>query len=129
MSFASAGTHAHHIGEQPDARAIAALTRRGYRSSKIKSRRITAHDFSQFDLILAMDNSNVQALSRLCPAEHQHKIRLLLDYAEGIADKEVPDPYYGNAAGFERVLDLCEAGVRGLIGQLQRTSQQPPQTL
>jgi protein-tyrosine phosphatase len=122
VSFASAGTHAHHIGEPPDPRATAALARRGYRGLKIRSRRVTSKDFSQFDLILAMDNANVQALNRVCPSEHQHKIRLLLDYANELADKEVPDPYYGNEAGFERVLELCEAGVRGLISQLQTTN-------
>jgi protein-tyrosine phosphatase len=31
---------------------------------------------------------------------------------------EVPDPYYGGDAGFEEVLDLCEAACRGLLQQI-----------
>jgi protein-tyrosine phosphatase len=72
-------------------------------------------DFQHFDLILAMDASNAADLRRLCPPEHVGKIRLLLEFAEGLSETEVPDPYYGNAEGFERVLDLCEAGIRGLL--------------
>jgi protein-tyrosine phosphatase len=113
--FDSAGTHAHHTGERPDLRAQAALLRRGYTVGNIRSRRVDAQDFQNFDLILAMDASNAADLRRLCPPEHLSKIRLLLEFAEGLSEIEVPDPYYGNAQGFERVLDLCEAGIKGLI--------------
>jgi protein-tyrosine phosphatase len=81
----------------------------------IRSRRIAAPDFQHFDLILAMDTSNLSDLRRLCPSDHLHKLQLFLDFAEGLNEAEVPDPYYGNAEGFERVLNLCEAGARGLI--------------
>ncbi len=124
LVFSSAGTHAHHVGEPPDARALTVLQRRGYRSDKkLRSRRVRESDFSDYDLILAMDLSNQRALLRICPAHHQHKVRLLLDFAQGGSEQEVPDPYYGNEAGFERVLDLCEAGVQGLINQLHATAQ------
>jgi protein-tyrosine phosphatase len=75
-------------------------------------------DFQNFDLILAMDADNLQELKRLCPSELQYKLGLLLDFAEGLAEKEVPDPYYGNEQGFERVLDLCEAGCKGWVKHL-----------
>lgn len=110
-----AGTHAHHLGERPDPRAAQTLTRHGYKMGRVRSRRIEEQDFHSFDLILAMDLSNLTELQRLCPAEQIHKLHLLLDFAEEINDIEVPDPYYGNEEGFEHVLALCEAGARGLI--------------
>lgn len=115
LTFDSAGTHAPRLGERPDPRAAATLLRHGYSAGHIRSRRIAPHDFQGFDLILAMDATNLADLRRLCPPAHLHKLRLFLDFAPGLNTADVPDPYYGNAAGFERVLDLCEAGAKGLI--------------
>lgn len=117
-SFASAGTHAGYK-EPPDPRARAALTKRGYALGKAKARRITGEDFDTADLVLAMDQDNMRALRRVCPPEHVHKLRLFLEFAPGVGRTEVPDPYYGADQGFEAVLDLCEAGARGLIAQLR----------
>jgi len=110
-----AGTHAHHLGERPDPRAELTLTRHGYEMGRVRSRRIAVQDFQAFDLILAMDVSNLTELRRLCPVEQMHKLHLLLDFAKEINETEVPDPYYGNQEGFEHVLALCEAGARGLL--------------
>lgn len=118
LEFSSAGTHAHHTGERPDPRAAAILARRGYKPGNIRSRRITEQDFQRYDLILAMDRVNLAALQRMCPPAHATKLHLFLEFAEGVGETEIPDPYYGNAQGFERVLDLCEAGVKGLIKSL-----------
>ena len=114
----SAGTHVPNLGERPDPRAQATLVRHGYKVERIRSRRITPPDFQNFDLILAMDANNLAELRRLCPPEALNKIRLFLEFAEGRIETEIPDPYYGDAAGFERVLDLCEAGARGVIKHL-----------
>ena len=114
----SAGTHANHSGEWPDARAEAALARRGYSATRAKSRKVTPRDFQNFDLIVAMDSNNLAELRRLCPPEHLTKLSLFMDYANGLSGCDVPDPYYGNAQGFEKVLDLCEAGATGLIKQI-----------
>ncbi len=113
--FDSAGTHASRVGERPDPRAAATLLRHGYAAGHIRSRKIIPQDFQSFDLILAMDASNLADLHRLCPPEHLHKLHLFLDFAPALNEAEVPDPYWGSAAGFERVFDLCEAGARGLI--------------
>lgn len=118
LKFYSAGTHAHHLGDRPDPRALSTLARHGYAVGRMSSRRIAHEDFLQFDLILAMDTRNLAELRRLCPPENLHKLRLFLDFAEGLSDTEIPDPYYGNAEGFERVLALCEAGARGLLQHL-----------
>lgn len=113
-----AGTHADPLGERPDPRTVLTLARHGYDMGRARSRRIAAHDFHAFDLILAMDIHNLAELRRLCPAEHGHKLHLLLDFSEEIKEVEVPDPYYGNQEGFEQVLALCEAGIRSLIQHL-----------
>ena len=118
LEFDAAGTHAQNGGARPDARGQAALATRRIKSPHARSRRVTDKDFERFDLILAMDESNLAALQRQCPPAHQHKLRLLMSYAPELGVKEVPDPYFGNPAGFERVLDLCEAGVRGLLKTL-----------
>ena len=115
MKIESAGTHAHHAGERPDPRAVAALSSRNYNIGRIRSRSVISADFQHFDLILPMDSNNLVELQRLCPPEHAGKLRLFLAFVEGQEVSEVPDPYYGNAAGFARVLDLCEAGARGLV--------------
>jgi protein-tyrosine phosphatase len=119
LRFDSAGTHACHAGEPPDPRALATLVQHGYAAGAIRSRRIAPKDFQQFDLILAMDVQNMKELRRQCPAEYVHKLQLLLDFAPACNATEVPDPYYGNPEGFQRVLALCEAGARGLIEHLR----------
>lgn len=117
----SAGTHAQRGGERADPRGDAALKRRGYAPPKHKSRSVKPADFETFDLLLAMDADNLAALKRHCPQVYQDKIRLLLDYAPELGISGVPDPYYGNPQGFDRVLDLCEAAAKGVFNQLAKS--------
>lgn len=117
----SAGTHAYHVGEPPDQRSQKAAAKRGYDLSKLRARRVEAGDFLRFDLILAMDRDNLSMLMDACPVEERYRIKLFLEYAENLSEKEVPDPYYGGPAGFERVLDLIEAGASGLVKNLSLT--------
>lgn len=115
----SAGTHAYHVGEPPDRRACAAADRRGISLDAIRARRVSDEDFEQFDYIIAMDRDNHATLVTRSAAEHHPKIRLFMEFSSG-RDDEVPDPYYGGAAGFERVLDLVEDASRGLLDELRR---------
>ncbi|MFM8899940.1 MAG: low molecular weight protein-tyrosine-phosphatase [Burkholderiales bacterium] len=119
VAVESAGTQAGLLGQPPDPRARAALARRGYALPGDLSRRISEADFERFDLILAMDRDNIKQLLRRCPDEHASKIQLFLDFATDLAEDEIPDPYYGSAQGFERVLDLCEAGAKGLVAAIE----------
>lgn len=114
----SAGTHAYHVKEPPDRRARAAAERRGISLDNISARRVRAEDFEQFDFILAMDRDNLALLIDQADAEHHDKIKLFLEFSAA-QESEVPDPYYGGAAGFERVLDLIEDASRGLLETLQ----------
>jgi protein-tyrosine phosphatase len=115
----SAGTHGYHIGSPPDRRAITAAKARGYDLTPLRARRVEAADFAAFDLVLAMDLENRAALQRLCPAIHKDRLKLFLDFAPHLEEREVPDPYYGGHDGFEHVLDLAEAGSEGLIAAIR----------
>lgn len=117
----SAGTIGHNTGHPPDDSAQAHAKRRGYDLSRLRGRQVKPADFSQFDLVIAMDRTNVAALMRLCPQEHRHKLRLLMEYAPALGVQEIPDPYGGEEAGFEKVLDLVEAAARGLLLALRPT--------
>ena len=115
----SAGTHAYHVGEPPDRRSQAAAARRGYSLDKIRARRVTNEDFTLFDYVIAMDRLNLATLRDRAEDEHEMKIGLFLEYS-GVDELDVPDPYYGGAAGFERVLDLVEDASQGLLKTLAR---------
>ncbi len=113
----SAGTHAYHTGEPPDRRATAAALKRGISLAGIQARRVTDHDFETFDYIIAMDEDNQRRLLDQAPEGHESKVRLFLSFADA-DETEVPDPYFGGAAGFEHVLDLIEDASRGLLKTL-----------
>jgi protein-tyrosine phosphatase len=114
LELDSAGTADYHVGEPPDRRSIAAAQRRGYDISGLRARQVSTADFSHFDYVLAMDRANLGELERI-GARGRARVALLMEFAPGLLE-EVPDPYYGTAADFERVLDLCEAAARGLLG-------------
>jgi protein-tyrosine phosphatase len=114
----SAGTHDYHVGEPPDARAQEHARRRGYDLSGLRARQVVIEDFESFELILAMDRGHLAILRRIAPPPHRHKLRLFMEFAPGWRAEEVPDPYYGGPAGFERVLDMVEAAARGLLAEL-----------
>jgi protein-tyrosine phosphatase len=115
----SAGTHGYHVGEPPDRRAIDAAARRGIDISSLRARRVARSDFERFDMILAMDRENRQALLQASPGEYRSRVRLLLEFADLAEEiQDVPDPYYGGELGFERVLDLVESAAEGLLREL-----------
>ena len=114
----SAGTLGAHAKEKPDHRAQKAGVARGYSFDGIKARKVTVQDFTDFDLILAMDHDNVEELKKVAPADALDKIHLLLDFAVDHEEEQVPDPYYGGAKGFDYVLDLVEAASDGLLEKI-----------
>ena len=116
----SAGTHAYHEGEPPDVRATQAAKKRSIDLGVQRARRVTEDDFLDFDYVLAMDRSNYDNLISLCPPEHQSKLHLFLEFATGLTEDEVPDPYYGGITGFERVLDMIETASQGLLVEIRQ---------
>jgi len=115
----SAGTHAYHIGEPADQRAQTAAEQRGFTLQGSRARRVTDDDYERFDYILAMDEDNLMVLKERAPESRRDRVRLFLEFAESHNETEVPDPYYGGTAGFERVLDLVEEASRGLLETLR----------
>ncbi|WP_111929113.1 low molecular weight protein-tyrosine-phosphatase [Paraburkholderia bryophila] len=120
----SAGTGDWHIGQAPDERAQQAAGRRGYELAALRGRQIAPADFERFDLLIAMDDKNVAALRQVSAPAQREKIRLLMEFVPETdtrwgGAREVVDPYFGGAEGFEQVLDQCEAACRGLIAALR----------
>lgn len=116
----SAGTHGFHTQEPPDPRAVAVAAQRGYDLSSLRARPVQADDFHRHHWLLAMDEANLAWLRRKAPEGHGGRVALLLSQARRHAEREVPDPYYGSVAGFDRVLDLVEDACEGWVAQLQR---------
>jgi protein-tyrosine phosphatase len=117
----SAGTGGWHIGEPPDRRATAAARARGI-ALQGQAREVTRADFEDFDLLVAMDRSNLRALQRLAPDEEgRAKVHLLREFdpASAGAELDVPDPYFGGGGGFEEVLDLVQAACAGLLERVR----------
>lgn len=113
----SAGTAAYHVGEPPDRRSQRHAKERGYDISSLRARLLSPQDFERFDYILAMDQHNlkeIQALRKFA-RNPRAEISLFLDYHPEQQGAEVPDPYYGEAAGFETVIDLVENASDGFL--------------
>ncbi len=119
----SAGTHAYHIGKSPDQRARAVAERRGVSMEGQHARRVTPEDFSAFDYIIAMDDDNLEELKRVQreadEAGEGAVLSLLLEYDTNAGRREVPDPYYGGAQGFEQVFDLVDGAAQYLLETLR----------
>lgn len=115
----SAGTHAYHVGEPPDLRSQEYALKRGINLSTQRARQVQASDFTQFDLILAMDKDNLRLLQSQCPSAQQHKLKLMMSFATHSPSEVVPDPYYGGGRGFDLVLDYLEDAADGLLASLK----------
>lgn len=116
----SAGTGSWHIGNPPNPpMAAAALKKLGIKLEG-SARQFHASDFEAFDLILAMDHENYANILRLAPqGKYDHKVKLMCDYCRNYRDRDVPDPYYGGAEGFDYVIDLLMDACGGLLEELK----------
>lgn len=120
VSVDSAGTHDYHVGEPPDLRTCQAAARRGYDLSGLRARQIRRSDLREFDYILAMDRDNLAFIQRLADRMSTAEVRLFLEFEASGQAADVPDPYYGDAEGFDHVLDLVEAASSGLMSEIRR---------
>lgn len=115
----SAGTGGWHEGEPADARMRRAARRRGVAIGST-ARQVVPEDFARFDVILAMDASNLAALRRQAPREHAGKVRLFRELDPEAPGGDVPDPYYGGDGGFDEVLDIVDRTGRAWLAELTR---------
>ena len=113
-AFSSAGLKDKHVGGGADPRTAEECARRGYDLTGFRCREITAADFEEFDLILAMDRENLEALQGRRPAASNARLELF------IPGGEVPDPYFGGSDGFALAIDLIEKRVGELLATVAR---------
>lgn len=121
----SCGIGDWHVGHRADPRSQATANKHGI-TLYCTARQVEApEDFKNFDLILAMDHTNLRDLRELAPAEHHGKIHLMRgwDPEAGAEDKngaEVPDPYYGGPQGFEDMYSMLRRSCETLLDTLEK---------
>ena len=109
ISTDSCGMEGWHVGNAPDKRSVAAAANRGFDLSDLRARQIQPEDYHEFDYLLAMDRGHYQQMMQQAPSGTESKVRMFLDVLDGQGSaRDVPDPYYGGADGFELVLDMIE---------------------
>lgn len=117
----SAGTSDYHVGEAPDPRAQAAMIRQGMDISDLRARQFRTSDFTEFDVLLAMDASNLANMQALAPdATLAAKARLVMDHAPWRTEREVPDPYFGGDEGFDDVHGMLTDALNALLDDASR---------
>ena len=116
----SVGTGGWHVGDPPDKRARDAAARRGYDRAALRAEQLADWHFQDFDRLYAMDLGHLRHMRARVPAPLRDRVRLYLDPLDPAVatGREVPDPYYGDLAGFEEALDIVEAGAREILAAL-----------
>lgn len=115
----SAGTGGWHHGEAPDPRSVAVGRDNGIDISGLRARKLRPSDFNDFDMIFAMDRSNLRDIVRIAPHDSSADIHLFMDFVSG-EQRDVPDPYYGDRRDFENVYRMLESGCDRLLSVLFR---------
>ena len=118
LAVASAGTGPWHVGKAADPRTLTSAAAHGYDLSPHRARIVSSEDFHSYDLLLAMDRQNLSDLLARCPPPRAGRVALFLPFAGVEGADEVPDPYYGDTAEFDRVIGLARAGAQGLVRKL-----------
>ena len=116
----SAGTSSYHVGEHPDPGSIEVARKVGVDISRDRSRQVRRSDFATFDYIIAMDRSNQSALQRLGP-EYENRIHLLRSFETDPEWLDVPDPWGGGIAGFERMYQIVDRALDDFLDHILAT--------
>ena len=117
----SAGISGYHSGDPADRRMQSHAIRRGYDLTSLSRKFYPDADFSDFDMIIGMDDRNIDDLRELAPSpEEEKKIYRMCDFSVKKVVDYVPDPYYGGDSGFENVLDILEDTCGGLLEMLRK---------
>lgn len=114
FEFDSCGTGGWHVGEQSDSRTRQTLAAHGIAFSHL-ARQLQDDDFSRFNLLLAMDSSNLDGMRSRCPLEYRDRLDLVLGPLGG---DDLPDPYYGRGDGFEHVYELLDRATDAWLDRL-----------
>jgi protein-tyrosine phosphatase len=125
VTVTSAGTGDWHVGEQADARTLAALTARGYDGSRHRARQFDPDWFGELDLVVALDRSHDRILRTWAQTElDRSKVQLLMGFVPSAVVTDIPDPYYADASMFDEVLATIERACESLFSQLQPALRQ-----
>lgn len=117
----SAGTGDYHVGETPDRRAMKAMRDQGIDISDLRARHFRSTDFEEFDLLLAMDASNLRNMRAIAPTPAlAEKAKLIMDFAPEHRLREVPDPYFGGDEGFVEVYDMLTVACANVLKDGER---------
>jgi protein-tyrosine phosphatase len=119
VRVASAGTHDYHVGDAPDPRTMKHASKRGYDLSAQRAMQVEKMHFEEFDYILAMDRGHLRILEQMQPPGTRAKVGLFLEASGKWKGEDVPDPYYGGAAGFEQVLDMVEEAAERWLDRVE----------
>lgn len=113
VRISSAGTGSWHVGEAPCKNSIKVAKNNGIDISMLRASQITKKDLSEFEYIIALDNSNYNDLKEL-GASNLYKLGSF-----GFQGEDVPDPYFFNGfEGFDRVYKMIEECVANLFKEL-----------
>lgn len=119
VSIDSAGTHSYHIGHSPDPRAVETAARFGVDIEHLRARKVRSADFHDYDLIIAMDRSNLEDLQHQQPSGSKAHVTMMMRYHPEQDPDEVPDPYYGGIDGFTYMCKLLESATAGLLNDVE----------
>ena len=119
VSIDSAGTHGYHVGHAPDPRAIDTALNFGVQIDHLRSRKVTTTDFFDYDLIVAMDRSNLSDLRRIQPSGSTAELKMMMKYHPQGQPVDVPDPYYGGMDGFTYMCELLSVATASLLKEIE----------
>lgn len=122
----SAGTGDWHVGQDANKNTIKVLVERGYEIDHTV-KQFQPHFFTQRDLVIAMDHSNLKDLQKIAKATPDaSELRLMREFdptlghlAQSHPELIVPDPYGGTLDDFREVLDMVESASIGLTEYLK----------
>jgi len=124
VSIDSAGTHSYHVGHAPDTRAADTALKFGVDIAQLRARKVSVDDFHNFDLIVAMDHSNLEDLRSIQPENSKAGLVLMMKYHPEGDPAEVPDPYYGGIGGFNYMCELLDLATAGLLREVEEALSQ-----
>lgn len=122
----SAGIGDWHAGDPADARTRRTLAEHGYDGEALRAKQFNSAWFDDLDLVIALDRGHERVLRREAPSSaDRDKIRLLRSFdPESNGQPDVPDPYYSGEGEFDRVLQMIEDAMPGLLEHIDAARRQ-----
>ena len=115
----SAGTASYHIGKLPDIRSIEIANKYGIDLSNQRARQFSEKDYDNFDKIYAMDTHNYASIISISRNDNdRNKVELILNKINPKSCDSVPDPYYGEGDGFQKVYDMLDKACDTIVSKL-----------